>query len=367
MPQVSITPQWSISDSHGKHLSHRLLALLRDVQNHGSLSGACKATGVSYRYAWTLVREGESQLGQSLLLMERGKGSSLTPLAEKLVWAGHRIHARLNPMLETLASELETELAKVLPSAEQTLRVHASHGFAVEKLIDTLVEQGAPVERKYVGSQESVVALHEGLCDLAGTHIPQGDFESKALAHYAQWFDLQRTRVIHVATRRQGLMVARGNPLKIYGVEDLARQGVRFVNRQPSSGTRFLLECFLRKAHINTSHINGYTHSEFTHAAVAAYVASGMADVGMGVETPSRRFNLDFVPLASERYFLLCDKDSLHSNRLRMALDILTSADFRAAVNALPGYSGEQCGVVQTLQEAFAQLDTRQHPQTHNP
>jgi molybdate-binding protein len=123
-------------------------------------------------------------------------------------------------MLETLASELETELAKVLPSAEQPLRVHASHGFAIEKLIDTL----------------------------------------------------------------------------------------------------------------------------------------GMADVGMGVETPSRRFNLDFVPLASERYFLLCDKDSLHSERLRVALDILASSEFRAAVDELPGYSGEQCGVVQSLQEAFPQL-----------
>ncbi|MEY3610358.1 MAG: hypothetical protein RJB14_80, partial [Pseudomonadota bacterium] len=122
MPQVSITPQWTISDSTGKRLSHRLLALLRDVQLHGSLSSACKATGVSYRHAWTLIREGESQLGQALLNMERGKGSSLTPLAEKLVWAGHRIHARLNPMLETLASELETELAKVLPSTEQPLR-----------------------------------------------------------------------------------------------------------------------------------------------------------------------------------------------------------------------------------------------------
>ena len=358
MPQVSITPQWTISDSTGKRLSHRLLALLQDVQLHGSLSGACKATGVSYRHAWTLIREGESQLGQSLLHMERGKGSSLSPLADKLVWAGRRIHARLNPMLETLASELEMELAKVLPSAEQPLRVHASHGFAIEKLIDTLVQKGVTIERKYVGSQESVVDLHEGQCDLAGTHIPQGDFENKALAHYTQWFDLQRTRVIHVARRRQGLMVARGNPLKIYGVEDLPRAGVRFVNRQPSSGTRFLLECFLRQAGIDSAQINGFAHSEFTHAAVAAYVASGMADVGMGVETPSHHFNLDFVPLASERYFLLCDKDSLQGERLRGVLDILASGAFRAAVDALPGYSGEQCGVVQTLQEAFPQLHT---------
>lgn len=354
MPQISITPQWTISDAAGKQLSYRVLALLRDVQQHGSLSGACKATGVSYRHAWSLIREGEAQLGQALLNMERGKGSSLTPLAEKLVWAGHRIHARLNPMLETLASELEAELAKVMPSKQQALRVHASHGFAVEKLIEALLQQGASVERRYVGSQESVVALHEGSCDLAGTHIPQGEFERTALAHYAQWFDAQRTRVIHVATRRQGLMVACGNPKKIYEVQDLARAGVRFVNRQPSSGTRFLLECFLRKAGVDAAQINGYTHSEFTHAAVAAYVASDMADVGLGVETPSRRFNLDFVPLASERYFLLCDQDRLGDPRLQQALNVLRSAAFRSEVDALPGYSAHQCGEVQTLQQAFA-------------
>lgn len=356
MPQVAITPQWTICADSGQRLSYRLLALLRDVQAHGSLSAACKATGVSYRHAWSLVREGEAQLGQPLLLMARGKGSALTPLADKLVWAGHRIQARLSPMLETLASELEGELAKVLPAAVAPLRVHASHGFAVEQLIDRLVALGAAVERKYVGSQESVAALHDGLCDLAGTHIPQGAFETEALAHYQQWWDVRRTRVIHVATRRQGLMVAKGNPLKVYGIADLARPELRFVNRQPSSGTRFLLECFLREARVDSSQINGYNHSEFTHAAVAAYVASGMADVGMGVETPSQRFGLDFVPLATERYFLLCDQDSLDGERLQLTLSVLRSAAFRAAVDALPGYVGTQCGQVQTLSEAFAQL-----------
>jgi molybdate transport repressor ModE-like protein len=353
MHKVSIKPEWTIRQEDGQHLPHRVLELLADVQEHGSLSGACKATGGSYRHAWNLIRLGEAQLGMPLLHMERGRGSSLTPVAEKLVWAGHRITARLTPMLETLSSELEVELAKAISNEKDLLKVHASHGFAIEKLIETLVAQGNNVERKYVGSQESVASLHEGLCELAGFHIPQGEFEDIAFQHYAKWLDPKISQIIHVATRRMGIMVAQGNPLNIYSIADLTQPGVRFINRQPSSGTYFLLECFLKKARIDHARINGFNHSEFTHAAVAAYVASGMADAGIGVETPSRRFKLDFIPLATERYFLLCNKSDLTSPHLQAVLQILKSREFQQSVNDLPGYSATQCGAVQTLQEAF--------------
>ena len=355
MHKVSIKPQWTISDAEGQNLSHRLLDLLSDVQEHGSLSGACKITGSSYRHAWNLIRQGEAQLGMPLLNMARGKGSSLTPVAEKLVWAGHRISARLTPMLETLSSELEWELAKVMFTEKEVLKVHASHGFAIEKLIETLVSNGKNIERKYMGSQESVASLDGGDCELAGFHVPQGEFEDIAFQHYAKWLDPKRSRIIHVATRRQGIMVAQGNPLDIFTVADLTKPGVRFVNRQPSSGTYFLLECFLKKAKIDPCRINGFNQSEFTHAAVAAYVASGMADAGLGVEPPSRRFKLDFVPLASERYFLLCNKESLNSPHLQAVLDVLNDPEFQRSVNDLPGYSAEKCGTVETLQEAFPQ------------
>ena len=353
MHKVSITPQWTISDAQGQNLSHRLLELLSDVQEHGSLSSSCKATGGSYRHAWNLIKQGESQLGMPLLTMERGKGSTLTPLGEKLVWAGYRIGARLTPMLESLASELEGEIAKVMPNKNEALKVHASHGFAVEKLIETLVAKGNNIERKYMGSQESVVSLYEGHCELAGFHIPQGEFENLAFAHYAKWLNPRRSQIIHIATRRQGLMVAKGNPLEIYSVADLTKPGVRFVNRQPSSGTYFLLECFLKKAKIDPSKISGYTLSEFTHAAVAAYVASGMADAGIGVEPPSRRFKLDFIPLATERYFLLFNKENLNAPHLQAVLQVLKDPQFQQLVNDLPGYATDHCGEVQTLQQAF--------------
>lgn len=353
MHRVSIKPQWTISDAVGENVSPRMLDLLTLVQAHGSLSAACKHTGASYRHAWSLIRQGEAQLNAPLLNMERGKGSTLAPLGEKLVWASHRITARLTPMLETLAAELEGEIGRALASPQDALRVHASHGFAVEKLIEALTATGQNVERKYVGSKEAVASLHAGSCDLAGFHVPIGEFEAAGYAHYAKYFEGDESCIIHVATRRQGLFVARGNPLKIYGIADLARPGVRYVNRQPSSGTRFLLECFLKKEQMLCRQIAGYELAEFTHAAVAAYVASGMADAGMGVETPAQRFKLDFIPLTTERYFLLCKKADLQGAALQAVLSVLSSDAFQSAVNQLPGYAAAKCGQVETLAQAF--------------
>ena len=353
MHKVSIKPRWTISDADGESLSPRLLELLAQVQAHGSLSGSCKVSGASYRHAWNLVRQGEQRIGAPLLRMERGKGSSLTPLAEKLVWAGHRISARLTPLLESLASELEVEIRRVLISDRAVLRVHSTHGFAVEKLLETLSASEVAVERKYVGSQEAVASLHDGACDIAGFHVPEGEFESRAIDHYVRWFGLDQSRIIHIATRRQGLMIAPGNPLKIYDILDLGRSGVRFINRQLGSGTRFLLDCLLERAGIPASQIAGYEHGEYTHAAVAAYVASGMADAGFGIETPARRFKLDFLPMVRERYFLMCDEASLATSQMQATLAILRSDPYRQYVNALPGYTADRCGEVEPLQAAF--------------
>ena len=354
MHKVSIHPQWTIRQPSGNQLSPRLLELLAQVQEFGSLSAACQHTGASYRHAWDLVRQGEQQLGVPLLHMERGKGSKLTPLGEKLVWAGHRIVARLSPVLDTLASELEVEIERVIGAGQPALvRVHASHGFSIEKLLDALAREQVAVERKYVGSQEAAASLHDGACDLAGLPIPLGEFEERAVAHYARWFDFRASRVIHIATRRQGLMVAPGNPKKIYDVHDLARPGVRFINRQRGSGTRFLLDCLLERDGVDAARIAGFEQGELTHAAVAAYVASGMADVGLGVETPARHFKLDFLPIATECYFLLCHELSLTKPGIQATLAILRSAAFQNAVNSLPGYQAYKCGQIETLRQAF--------------
>lgn len=350
---VSIRPVWTVQSAHGSALPARLVELLRQVQSGGSLQSAAGAMGLSYRHAWDLIRQAEGVLGAALLHMERGKGSRLTPLGDRLVWADHRIHARLKPVLDSLASELAAEIDRALDDAAQPLRIHASHGFAIERLVERLQASGMRLEISYGATASAAAALLEGSCDLAGLHVPLGPMRDTVLAHYARWLVGERFAVIDIANRRQGLMVRAGNPKAVSGLADLQRAGVRFVNREPGSGTRLLLESMLRDASLDPEAIAGFAQFEYTHSAVAAFVASGMADVGFGLEPPARRFGLDFVPLASERYFLLCREAALHTPALRRVVEVLSDPALRASLDALPGYDAGRAGRVTPFAQAF--------------
>lgn len=356
MFKVAIRPQWEVRGPTGQPLPPRLIDLLVAVAEHHQLAEACRQTGLSYRYAWGLLRRAEQEFGAPLLRGVRGRGARLSVLGEKLVWAQRRIGARLSPNLDSLATELEVELERALSAARPILQVQATHGFAVETMRRFLVEQEVPLDLKYRNSGEVLSALNAGACDLAGLHIVDGELQAAVLAHHAAQFDAARQHVIDLATRRLGLVVAPGNPKRILHLHDLTRPDVRFVNREPESGTRLLLDLLLRREGLRSEAIRGYDDIEFTHAAVAAYVASGMADVGLGLETPARRFQLGFVPQLTERYFFLCDEDTLDTPRTQHVIGLMRSAAFRATVGSLPGYDASRSGTVQPLAQAFPAL-----------
>jgi molybdate transport repressor ModE-like protein len=350
MLKVEIRPDWILRDAAGTPTAlPALLALLTAVSQTGSISKAAAACGMSYRHAWGMLQGFSAQFGAQLVHKVRGRGTLLSPLAEKLIWADRRISARLTPMLDSLASELQQELARVLAADAQVLRLTASHGFAVAALVAQLGRQGVTVDIKYRSSTEAVAALARGECDLAGFHLPVGQFEDAAAAAHRLWLDPDRHAFLHLAYRQQGLFVARGNPKRVTGLDDLVRPGLRFVNRQHGSGTRVLLELLLADRRLDAARITGFDSAEFTHAAVAAYVASGMADVSFGVETAARRFDLDFIPICRERYFLACDKTRLDTPALQAARDAMASPALRAALAALPGYDGALSGTLATL------------------
>ncbi|WP_428309970.1 substrate-binding domain-containing protein [Hydrocarboniphaga sp.] len=359
MFKLSIKPQWQLARGDERHLLPRVVELLIGIHETGTLAGACARMKLSYRYAWGILQEGHQAFGVPLVESRRGRGAVLTPLGEKLVWADKRIAARLSPIFDSLASELEVELERALSDAQGILRMQASHGFAVELLRDWFARQQIPLDLKYRSSYEALSALDAGACDVAGFHIPLGEFQGQALEHYRDWLLAPTRQLIWLATRRQGLMVARGNPKHIQGLADLVRSDVRFVNRQLGSGTRVLLDLLLRQQKLDPHRIDGYDTGEYTHAAVAAFVASGMADAGFGVETPAQRFGLDFIPLATERYFFACSSEFLETATMTRVLASLRSAEFKAAINALAGYDGMQSGTVMTIAEAFPDFDKK--------
>jgi molybdate-binding protein len=148
-----------------------------------------------------------------------------------------------------------------------------------------------------------------------------------------------------------GLMVKRGNPLKITSIKDIADRKARFVNRDHDSGTRLLFDQLLALHGIDESQINGAQQIEFTHAAVAAYVASGMADVSFGVEAAARQFDLDFIRILTEDYFFVCRQTFLETEPMRRVLDIMKGGEFQTSIAALPGYEATNTGSVHTVKE----------------
>lgn len=356
MLKVQIRPHWEISFGAAAPLdTAALLGLLLAVQDTGSIAQAAKTVKLSYRYAWGLLRDAEQLFGDSLLQSGRGRGTTLTPLAQKLVWADRRIAARLSPTLDSLASELEVELGKMAQDRLRMIRMDASHGFAVAALMVHLNKVEMPVELRYRNSTDAVAALSRRECDLAGFHVPTGHFQPAAMDWYTRWLDPAQHCLIHLAVRHQGLFVAPGNPLKIRGLEDLVRPDIRFVNRQVGSGTRKLLELMLHAGDINVHDINGVNSAEFTHSAVAAYIASGMADVGIGVRTAAQRFNLDFIPLVRERYFFALRQDAVDDPLIRQFISILQLPEYHQRVDELTGYDAADTGKILSLEEAFGQ------------
>jgi molybdate transport repressor ModE-like protein len=344
--KVAIRPVWELQSASGETLPPRLIELLVELRACGSLAAACRKVGLSYRYGWGLLRQGQQLFGMPLLRAMRGRGAHLTALGERLVWADKRIAARLSPMLDSLAAELETELERGI-GKDAPICLHASHGFGVEVFRHAMGHAQRPLDLKYRSPDDALGALRAGACDLAGLHLPMGELEGELLEHYLAHLDARHDRVVHLAMRRQGLIVATGNPKGVRDLGDVLRGGLRFIHRQQGSGTRLLLESLLRREGATLGDLRGCDVEELTHAAVAAYVASGLADVGLGLEPPARRYGVEFIPIATEHYFFLCSEEAIESGRLAGVLDILRDAGFRHDLGKLPGYDPSLCGQVQ--------------------
>ena len=354
MYKVSIEPHWRIAYGKNQPIdTTQLLRLLEEIQAQGAILQAAKTLNISYRNAWGMLREAESIFNAPLLKKQRGKGTTLTNLATTLLWAERRIAARLSPTLDNLSSELENQLIGSISETSQSIRLYASYGFAVAALMGHINQAHLPVALRYMNGQESATALSQNECELAGFHIPVSAYKTELGKIYSQYLCPQTHCLIHLANLKQGLFVHPNNPKKINDLKDLIRPEIRFINRQAGSGTRRLLEFLLKGKGINHNLINGFEIAEFTHAAIAAFIASNMADTGFGVETAARQFNLDFVPIVDEQYFFAVRKTSLDDKSIREVIKIMQGHEFKQQVNQLGGYSATNSGNILSMEEVF--------------
>ena len=357
MAKITIRPSWTFISDSGEKVDPQLFELLAAIHDQGKLTMAAKQVKLSYRYAWGLLGKWEQFFGGPLVDKERGRGATLTPLGAKLLWAEQRSDANLFPQLENIASELNLEISHALQSAQPVLHLHASHGYAVEKLPALMSRHGhATIDLQYMGSVAAVSSVARGACDLAGFHVPLGEHAADLWREYAKWLKPRKHGIIRLVTRTQGLIVPKGNPLRIASLADLSRSGVRFVNRQRESGTRILLDRLLARQSIDSGRIQGYDSGEFTHAAVAAFVASGMADVGFGIEPAARQFKLDFIAVIKERYMLACRLDSLRQGSIQELIGLIQGPEYREMVRPEAGYALDSPGKLEKVQAAMRWL-----------
>lgn len=349
--KISIVPTWSFRDDQGRTLDPQLFILLRHIEVDKKLTHAAAKTGISYRHAWNQLNKWADFFGTPLVELEKGRGARLTQLGDKLLWAEKRVVARLEPQLDNITSELNIELSRLLEGSRPSLRLHASHGYAVELLPD--FAEGFELDLQYRHGHEALASLAREQCDIAGFHLPVATISSEMRAQAEKQLRPRAHRIIRFITRQQGLMVQHGNPLNIEGLADLSRQEIRFINREPGSGTRQLLEELLRREPIESYEWLDGSSIEYTHSAVAAHIAAGMADAGFGVQAAASQFGLDFVPLAREQYLLACHQRTLELPPVKALLARLRSDEFRSAVNALAGYDAKDSGEILLPEEVL--------------
>jgi molybdate transport repressor ModE-like protein len=333
---LEFTIRWALD---GVDIEPVVFDLLEGIARHGALLPAARETGVSYRHAWGTLVALERALGQPLAILQRGRGARLSPLGATLLSGRADTHRAMATRMSSVRKATQTAIGRVRDPRPAPPRIHASHDLALVALREIGVGHGVDIDLQFRGSLEALESLASGRCDVAGFHVPDDPPLSAALAPYVHVLGRRGLQILPFVRRTQGLMVRRGNPRRVRAVADLARRGVRFVNRQEGSGTRLLLDRMLARARVESRRIAGYDRIEFTHAAVAATVASGMADAGFGVEAAARQHHLDFLPLVTERYFLAATPAAFRGPGVTAMLAITESPEFLAAVRALAGYS----------------------------
>ncbi len=242
--------------------------------------------------------------------------------------------------------KVQVRLYRSKSEIERTIFCIGSHDLTLDLMSQFLAEHDRRLASANVGSQGGLLALRRGEAHLAGSHLLNPETGEYNISYIRQYMPNIAVKVIALVRRDQGLMVRRGNPKGVKSLEDLARPEVQFVNRQRGAGTRVLLEYYLNRMAIAAERIAGYSQEEYTHLGVAAAIASGRADCGMGIAAAAQALNLEFIPLFQERYDLVIPKPFAEDSLLAPLFGLFTDRRFREAVAQLPGYDVSVMGTV---------------------
>jgi putative molybdopterin biosynthesis protein len=253
------------------------------------------------------------------------------------------------PALSEGVTQNERMAAELLVGRDElrdTLVIIGSHDMTIDVIGDEIRRAGSPIRiaSSNVGSLGGLIALKKGTCHLAGSHLLDVQSGQYNLSYIQRYLNEIKISIFRLVLREQGLIIAKGNPKGIKGLEDLSRKDITFVNRQAGSGTRVLLDFKIKKLGVEPKDIKGYRHEEFTHMAVAVDVLSGAADCGMGIFAAAKALELDFIPIEQEQYDLVIPEAYLNQTNIQVFLETICSHSFRERVKSLGGYDPSKSG-----------------------
>lgn len=267
---------------------------------------------------------------ESFLLERMGAGYDVFEIERAFALALDGVRVRRNQLPAT-----HTPVLRFVGSHDPALALALTH-----------IAQAYPLEITFAGSMNGLMALAQGQADIAGCHLWDSETHSYNKPFVRRLFHGREMAVLTIAHRRLGLIVLADNPFNVQGLDDLTRDGVRFVNRQDGAGTRVWLDDQLQQRGISAARIVGYEQTVDTHAEVAKTIASGAANVGVGVEAVAKSYGLGFVPLNTEKYDLVIPAETWNSVQVQALVGYLQLDSTRRAIAALGGYSTTETGIL---------------------
>jgi putative molybdopterin biosynthesis protein len=328
-------------EQRGAELGNPLFELLEAVIGGGSIRHAAQTLGTSYRYVWGSLRKWEKVLGEPLISWSQGQKARPTRFAERLLWAERRARTRMQPHIEALRSDLARVLEEAGDEQFQLLTLRASHDLALPMLQQHVARAAdLHLDIGFQGSVEALRALNDRQCHVAGFHVPALHATAPVFVRALKPLLKPGThRLIACSRRMQGLMLRQEHAELVSDFPDIVRKRLRFVNRQPGSGTRMLVDHLVQLHAVKPDGLFGpLGHVENTHVAVALCVASGVADVGVGIEAAAVQFGLRFIPLVEESYFLACLGSNIEHPAVQRLRTVLAGARWREILVGLSGY-----------------------------
>ncbi len=247
-----------------------------------------------------------------------------------------------------LEEKVPVRLLRPHEQLDHTLIMIGSHDNSIDVLANELKlrDSRLHLSSSNVGSLGGLMAIRRGQTHLAGSHLLDTETGEYNVSYIERYLKGTPLRLVQLAMRQQGLLVRPGNPKGIRGIEDLLRPEVSYINRQAGAGTRILIDYCLKQAGLSSEGIRCYDQEEFTHMAVAVNVLSGRADAGMAIYASAKALQLDFIPIAEERYDLVIPESSWGDSKTQVVLDIIVSGSFRRMVAELGGYDVSASGTV---------------------